>query len=171
MEILRNEKSISQGNFETEIQLISKQKKIKSYKKILFLQQNDSLTEKVTNIILLPFRLLGLYKAEKFKLKFIKNFSLSTFQIKNILIFLKNAKLNIKRGTLVFYPVSGWIKYFLNYIKILSIPIIFMISFAIQIMLFLGSKLILDKYNDKNTYLYDNLDDETQDINNKWYTM
>ena len=156
LDISRNENSIQEGNFESELQLISKQKEIKSIKKIIFLDQNDSLTQNTINLFLLPFKLIGAFNEEKLQIEFFKNFQMSTFPIMKISIFVTNTKLNIKKGRLIFQPITGWFIYFLGYLKIIFTPIFFFMILGIQLLAFFRLKWMGNQ--ETTTSLDDNKD-------------
>jgi len=72
LNILRNEKGVRQGNFETEIQMLNRENKMNNIKKVSFIEENDDLTEYTKKILYLPFRILGYFREETMQITHFK---------------------------------------------------------------------------------------------------
>jgi hypothetical protein len=145
LNILRNEGSVNLGNFETEFHLINEKKERKSVKVVSFLDQCDQITEHSKNILLLPLKILGAFKQDHITITFHENLSLIFFNLIKIKIFIKSTLLKVGHARLVFQPIIGWVKFFIHYSKLFTIPMIFTSCFFFQVFLYLF-KMAIDKY-------------------------
>jgi len=152
LDILRNEGSFNQGNFETEFQIINEKKEIKSVKIVSFLGRNDQLTENTKNIVLLPLKVLGAFNQDHVTITFHENLSFN-FNMKKIKIFIKSTLLKIGQARLIFQPIIGWARLYFHYSMLFTIPMMTTCCFFIQFFLYLIKK-VLSKYylNKENTF-------------------
>jgi hypothetical protein len=124
------------NNYELELKILNSSGEISFVRKLFYFEKYDSFMETISKLASLPFRLLGYYKTQNFKLEMIEDYDNSFRPIEKIEISIKGRALNIKSCLINFNPRIDFLRKFISYLRILALPVLFLV-------IFLGQSIII----------------------------
>lgn len=135
-------------NVELEFIFYNLHKKF-SIKKLIFLDSNDGIVNFIHRMTLLPFRILGLLNSKNMSVMIIEDYDNNYFPLLKLEVLIKNKNLNILNGFIRMKPNIGYIKRFLALLKLFTLPVLFGVLIAIQLLFYIIYKFIINRIDEK----------------------
>lgn len=120
-------------NYEIETNILTKQKEILSYKRLIFFEHQEPLTEMINKISYLPLRIFGFFEKKKFDISLLENYeNYNQNVIEKINITIKSNNINIKKAIVYFHPKNNYITIIFGCFRYIFIFITFLLSFYVE---------------------------------------
>jgi hypothetical protein len=130
LDIIRKDEMVN-SNIEVELKVTTVEKEFR-IKKLIFMEKHSRLVESFYEMLLLPFNILGYYNEKAFEIDLMDSYDNGNIRLDSLQIILKDSKVNVKRGLVRFVPSVWMIWKLIASFRIISLPIIFVMSMFTQ---------------------------------------
>jgi hypothetical protein len=135
------------NNIEVELRVSNIEKNF-NIKKLIFIEKHNRLVEIFYEMLLLPFNIFGYYNEKSFEIDLMESYD-NHIKMDSLQIVLKDSKVNVKKGVIRFVPSVWLIWKFIAYFRIITIPIIFVLSIFSQMLFWLVVWFVFRKINEE----------------------